>query len=474
MKHFDIVLCNCTRPFGQNNREHMGLAYLASSLSKAGYKVKVIDSLLECLSPLEIARCLERFSFRYLGLSFLSYGYLASKELAKLLPSDRDYKIIIGGHFVSFTIKDIISDGFPFDYAILGEGEESFPALLKRLDAGDIPTSKIICSPLKNDLDELTYPARPYAKQLVDRGFPLSLSSSRGCSYNCSFCSVNAFYQKFASKKWRARAAHNVVGEIIHLYNEYNATAFDFIDDNFVGSTKAGMNRAIEIANLLYAHFPNKELSFSFDTRVENICRELIEPWAKVGLKHVLIGVESVNSNDQRIYRKRISGERVKSAKAILDEYGIEYKIGIILWNPESTVETVLENFDYFDEIAYTIQQPLVRVNMYKGTQIYEEYMPITNGNFYDIDWCFLDKRTEEVYRDLLATMKYSQLVLRSIPSSETAEKMVTLNNQLAKDVLLAAHNCLNYDTIIDTYLSMLSELIKRTGGSQDGAAVKM
>ena len=75
MKTYDIVLCNCTKPFGQENREHLGLAYLASSLEASGYNVLIIDTLIEHLDITSLTKQLEQLSFRFLGLSFLSYGY---------------------------------------------------------------------------------------------------------------------------------------------------------------------------------------------------------------------------------------------------------------------------------------------------------------------------------------------------------------------------------------------------------------
>lgn len=465
MKTYDIVLCNCTKPFGQENREHLGLAYLASSLEASGYNVLIIDTLIEHLDITSLTKQLEQLSFRFLGLSFLSYGYSYAKELARNISVNKKFYIIIGGHFVSFCLTDIINDGFIFDYAIQGEGEEIFPSLIKILDSGEKPASRIIQGQLTCSLDQLPFPARPYAKRLVESGYPLAISSSRGCYHNCSFCSVNSFYEQYASAKWRARSAQSVVNEISSLYQKYGAISFDFIDDNFVGIQGKGIQRALEMADLLYSMYGDRFFSFSFDTRVENISEELISRWARIGLRYVLIGIESISTHDQQIYKKIISKKTVKKALSILDKYGIGYKIGVILWNPETTVDSVLENYAFFREIQYIIEQPLIKVNMYKGTRIYQNYKYISHGSFDALDWDFLDHQIAVVYDDLFRTIQSGQQLLENKILNGKNSYVIALNNKLIFSVLKCCKLDMCYDTILQEYLTAVRKLVD-DGGS--------
>lgn len=464
MNTYDIVLCNCTKPFGQGNREHLGLAYLASSLKTAGYRVLIIDTLIEHLDVMSLTQRLNQLSFRFLGLSFLSYGYSYAKELVENISENRKFYIIVGGHFVSFCISEIINDNFTFDYAIQGEGEEVLPSLLRALDSGKIPEKKIIQGKLVCSLDQLPFPVRPYAKMLVESGHPLSISSSRGCFHNCSFCSVNSFYKHYAYTKWRTRSAQNVINEISSLHEIYGATSFDFIDDNFVGTQREGKQRALEIADMLYSIYGSGFLSFSFDTRVENISEELIRQWARVGLRYVLIGVESISDHDQRIYRKIINKDTVKNALDILDKYNVDYKIGTILWNPETTIDSVLENYYFFREIQYIVEQPLIKINMYKGTSIYEDYKHVSYGRFDAIEWEFLDYRITTVYNDLFRTIQAGQKMLKDNALSETNSFFIALNNKLIFSVMKYCKRNMCYDVILKEYLNEVKKIIGNGG----------
>ena len=56
-REYDIVLYNSTKKFGNGLREYLGHAYLATSLIQKGFNVKIVDSLIENLSPEEAPNC---------------------------------------------------------------------------------------------------------------------------------------------------------------------------------------------------------------------------------------------------------------------------------------------------------------------------------------------------------------------------------------------------------------------------------
>jgi len=133
-REYDIVLYNSTKKFGNGLREYLGHAYLATSLIQKGFNVKIVDSLIENLSPEEAIKKLQKLRFKCIGINFLSYGYEETKCFTKLFKEKWESKaIIIGGHFVSFNIENIINDDFIFDYAMLGEGENELPILLEKI-----------------------------------------------------------------------------------------------------------------------------------------------------------------------------------------------------------------------------------------------------------------------------------------------------------------------------------------------------
>jgi radical SAM superfamily enzyme YgiQ (UPF0313 family) len=99
-------------------------------------------------------------------------------------------------------------------------------------------------------LDELPFPARDlfelkmYKGRLGER--PLAnLITSRGCPYNCYFCSSS----RFGGTKWRYRSARSIAEEMQMLYNDYGYRTFSFMDDNFTISKERILQLADEIEN---------------------------------------------------------------------------------------------------------------------------------------------------------------------------------------------------------------------------------
>ena len=462
-REYDIVLYNSTKKFGNGLREYLGHAYLATSLIQKGFNVKIVDSLIENLSPEEAIKKLQKLRFKCIGINFLSYGYEETKCFTKLFKEKWESKaIIIGGHFVSFNIENIINDDFIFDYAMLGEGENELPILLEKILKKEKGIPQIIkCASITNNLDKLGFPTRAFSSMVINQNLPFSISTSRGCYHACSFCSVNKFYKENASCKWRYRSAEHVVEEIIMLYKKYKTTKFDFIDDNFCGSTKMGYNRAICIAKLLLQY--NIQFEISFDMRIEWITEEFIDIWNQVGLKSILLGIESINKDDQKLYNKYISTNLIIEKLDIIKKYDIKVKLGTILWNPYTTYDSVIENLIFFRKIGYVDTQPMVKVNVYKGTEIYEKTKDILYGNFYSLQWNFINKDVEIAYEELLFNIKLSYGVMsKFVGQLDMQDKIYKLNCSFILTYLEKKRDALETTSLIENYRVKLVSILKK------------
>jgi radical SAM superfamily enzyme YgiQ (UPF0313 family) len=472
MENYDVVLYNSTKLFGDNNGEHLGLGYIASALRDDGYKVKILDSLVEELTSEMAVEKLKNLNFPILGVSFLSYGWVATKEFITLIRNVKlDVKIIVGGHFASFTYKKILEDMPEIDYILLGEGEISFPALVKSIfnnkkninSIGGIYSREVVnckISPITN-LDTLTFPARDYLPTVLRKGGKACLSTSRGCYGSCIFCSVQNFYSKYANKKWRYRSAENVVEEIQELYEKYDIDLFDFQDDNFMGLGNSGKERAQKIANLIQGK--NIKAKFSFDLRVNDIDSDTLKLWKQVGLEEVLIGVESISEEDLNFYNKRLKPQQILDGIKTLDELGLRYRLGIILFNPFSKIKSINSNLKFMDEINYINPNILQVLNVYEGTKSYEilKEKNILKGNYYNYTWNFQDKVTGEYFETCLKALKKSLFIKKrckkdSLYISDTLDK---LNQKFMLNVSQKFIDQDSYDQLLDEFSNELNFL---------------
>jgi radical SAM superfamily enzyme YgiQ (UPF0313 family) len=288
--------------------------------------------------------------------------------------------ICLGGHFASFAYPHLVRDFPQVDSILIGEAEHALPLLVERVlehrpfddvpglvDVGqyaDVPY-EVRPSPI-DDLDLLPFPARDYTPQLIARGEPVAVSTSRGCYGTCTFCSVTPYYRRFARRKWRARSIGNVVQELEALRSRHQARSVLFIDDNFVGSGRRGRRRARELAQAIVE--AGLDQSYQFDCRVDDVEPDLFRLWRRAGLRHVLLGVESVVEKDLALYRKHITPEQIRRAIYILDELGITYTLGFILFNPTTRPEDIVTNLAFCREIGYTPRNLTSMLNVYPGT----------------------------------------------------------------------------------------------------------
>src|SRR6185437_8668139 len=188
--------------------EPLGVELAAAAARAAGHAVRILD--LQVFSHADYFRMLDAWS-----PDVVAFGanYLANipevidlaKETRRRLPGAL---FVVGGHSASFTAPEILEHAQgAIDCVIKGEAEEIFPRVLaaaRDRDAlGTLPgvvtrTGEGPPPEKVRDLDALT-PARDllprrrkYFIGVLDPAASIELS--RGCPWDCSFCSAWTFY----------------------------------------------------------------------------------------------------------------------------------------------------------------------------------------------------------------------------------------------------------------------------------------
>jgi len=118
----------------------LGLAYLAASLEQEGFKVEILDSNIEALSPKETAERIIRSPAQYIGFTtdtFLIPLVFQISSLVKFKSKDSKF-IFIGGPHVTFMSKQTLEDCQSIDAVVRGEGEITVCELIKKLEEGKV------------------------------------------------------------------------------------------------------------------------------------------------------------------------------------------------------------------------------------------------------------------------------------------------------------------------------------------------
>jgi anaerobic magnesium-protoporphyrin IX monomethyl ester cyclase len=159
------------------------------------------------------------------------------------------------------------------------------------------------------------------------------VSTSRGCSHECSFCSQ----QKFWEKTWRGRDPASVVSEIRMLHTTYGVDVMLLVDEY---PTK-DEDRWMEIIDrLVHARLDTYLL---METRVEDIVRDarMMHKYREAGIVHVYIGVEATSQATLDRIKKDISVEESEEAIRLLASQNIITETSFVLGFPWETPESI-------------------------------------------------------------------------------------------------------------------------------------
>ncbi len=317
------------------------------------------------------------------GLNCSTHTFLAAaevlKDVAERLP---DATIVLGGYHATLATEQILRSCPFIDYIISGEGEFSFVALLDRLDRGVRPAGVPGISFLEGDafvsvepeliedLDALPFPDRTLLRGIdygyVFQGIPLTfgkfttMCTSRGCAYDCTYCSCAAF----SRRRWRYRSAENVVDELEQLYREGYENVV-LIDDNFTQRR----DRVEKICDLIRER--GIRMKLYCEGRVNHSSVELFRKMKSAGFEVIYFGVESASEHVLDYYRKRATPAQAKQAVAYAKQCGLIVITSFIIGAPVESVDDMRRTIGFIRELRpHGVQLNVLDVLV--GTEIWQ------------------------------------------------------------------------------------------------------
>lgn len=304
---------------------NIGIAYLTATLHAGGHKVYVADMNNESMTDEDIVRIMRAEQINIVGISVKTATLSVARHLGALLKRQLSCTVIAGGAHASMAGDMLIQEDW-VDYVFLGEAEESLPLLCNKLDAngqqetaGVLSSASAIANPVYiQDLDGLPIPDYTQFPRRVTDAIKLNypLVTSRGCVFDCIYCSVPIV----SGKRFRKRSPLNIISELRTAIANLGIKEFSIIDDVF----NLDMTRAKEFCRLLIEQEIRLRWSCPNGLRADRIDKELADLMAISGCYSVMLGVES---GDPKVFagiRKAETLDEVSKGIQIFQKAGIQ------------------------------------------------------------------------------------------------------------------------------------------------------
>ncbi len=354
------------------------LGFLAGYLREYnGYTPKIIDENIWPMSDQDLAEAIAQLDVGIVGMCCLTLtlarGLELSKKIKKMAP---ETIVIMGGIHPTVLPEDCFKYG-TVDIVAIGEGEQTLSELYELIKAGkpyyevegivyakDGETIRTPGRKLIKNLDEI--PEFPYDLFEKDRALYKdfgTMVTSRGCPFDCIFCSQRAI----SGKSFRFASVERDLSEIDKLINVYGVKQIWFNEDSFAIHKK----RVMELCDGIISRGFHKQVEFIAELRADSSNRKLLTKMRDANFTMLSCGAETGSQRLMKIINKRETVEQNNEFIRMADELGIKVSTTYIFGFPTETKADRKKTF----KLSKTLPLDNVRFNIatpYPGTYLYE------------------------------------------------------------------------------------------------------
>jgi radical SAM superfamily enzyme YgiQ (UPF0313 family) len=346
----------------------LNLASIAANLDDGLCEVKIADLVVKDKNPTKsLLEILKQYNPDVVGLTAMSFQYQTALHLAKLVREfSSDIIIVLGGYHVTADWENIMlsEDQHLIDFIIDGEGEipfnELIKALARNLDVSKVPgliyrkngtiqqNERCVLLPP----EEIKIPnrkARIFTKGFHVLGQPGDvIETSRGCVYDCNFCSIRNMY----GKSFRKFSVDRILTDLEDA-KRFGAKSIFITDDNITLDGKRYLNLCEEIRK------SRLKLTFAVQASVRGFKKTpgLAKAMAEAGTKIVFLGIENASDTALEFMQKsnQLSSKDTMDVVDEIKKQGMLVVGGFILGYPDDNKDTLIENYNFAKKIGIDI-----------------------------------------------------------------------------------------------------------------------
>jgi len=281
---------------------------------------------------------------------------------------EKGVRVVLGGMHPSALPQEAIKY---CDSVIIGEAEGVWQRLIKDFEKNRL--KKFYKNEGYADLTKITPPRRDlYKKERYL--FTHLIQTTRGCPFNCNFCSVT----KFFGRTFRTRPVESVINEIRGLKTKF----LGFSDDNIFGNRSHARKlfSALKYEGIIW--MGQSSINIADDP-------ELLHLAARSGCKGLFVGLESVNPESLNQMNKGfLIPQKFKDAIKRLHDEGIGVLGAFVMGNDNEDTSIFKKTLEFAKKIKLDLAQFAI-LTPYPGTAIYHKL--IKEKRIFNFDWAKYD-----------------------------------------------------------------------------------
>jgi magnesium-protoporphyrin IX monomethyl ester (oxidative) cyclase len=431
----------------------IGLMYLASMV-KDVCQVEIFDCLTidsetnngsfvtHGASPKVIKKVIQEKNPDVVGISVPFTTQYKNAELVAIIAKEVNREIItvFGGPDPTVRYKDILQNDY-CDYCVIGEGEQTFFEFIKTFSSSSCPENVKGLAYKRNE--GIYYKPRPFITSLDYLPFPafdlidvkqylnnkwlyrnrsnyhknsISIITSRGCPYNCIFCSIKLHM----GQKYRFHSPEYVIRLIRLCIDKYGITNFHFEDDNLSFDKR----RFEAILDCII----DNNLNIRWDTpngvRADSLDFDLLRKMKQSGCKQIILAIESGNQRVlDEVIRKHSKLDKMIEIVRYCKELNIWAKSFYVIGFPGETIGEMKQTTNLALSLfrAYNLFPYMQFATPLYGTELYEICI---REKFIDGDPTFeeLSLATQTIGNPMISTPDFSKEDVKEVVNEYTSK----------------------------------------------------